>query len=109
MILPIKTEYLLAIASGDKAIEYRDTTDYYISRFCHLDSNGEFMDWKPIREITFRAGYSKSSFSVTVPVASIELVELVGENGEGTGEFMFAIHIGDIAKTINYKQGSTAN
>jgi hypothetical protein len=98
--LTIKKENLLAIANGDKVVEYRDMTDYYISRFCICDEDGEFVAWKPIKEAAFKAGYSKDAPSAIAEVKQIELVELLDEDGEGTGEFLFAIHLGNIAIDI---------
>ncbi|MGL4559430.1 MAG: hypothetical protein ACRCV5_18175 [Afipia sp.] len=74
-------------------------TDYYISRFCECDDEGEFAAWKNIPFITFRAGYRKDAETITVQVDHIELVELIDEAGEGTDEFLFAIHLGNIAQT----------
>ena len=95
MILPIKGVYLDGIIEGSKTIEYRDMTDFYISRFCITDANGDFVEWKQIDSITFRAGYSKTSRSATFEIAPIELVELLDEEGNGTDEFLFALHIGN--------------
>jgi len=97
--LTIKRAWLDAIAKGEKKTEYRSMTDYYMSRFCEFDDAGEFLAWKPIRAIAFRAGYSKAAPSLTVYVEHIELVETLSEDGEGTGEFLFAIHLGNIAKS----------
>lgn len=96
MTLPIKRDFLRQIIAGEKKIEYRDMTDFYISRFCVTDEKGDFVAWRPIDQITLRAGYSKDAAQATVSITHVELVELIDEKGEGTNQFLFAIHIGAI-------------
>lgn len=95
LTLTIKGEHLDQLISGQKSVEYRDMTDFYIDRFCICHKNGEFKAWKPIKEITFVAGRTKAARRATFAIKRIVLEEWLDENTQApTGEFTFAIYIG---------------
>lgn len=97
LTLTIKGEYLEQIISGEKTVEYRDCTDFYIDRFCILKKNGEFKAWKPIRYIIFRAGRNKAAKSARVELRRIAYEEWLDEKtGAPLDEYTFALYLGKV-------------
>lgn len=97
LCLTIKSEYFDQIASGEKKVEYRDMTDFYIDRFCICHKNGDFKAWKPIKAITFIAGRNANAKRLTAEVKRIALEEWLDEKtGAPTDEFTFAIYLGEL-------------
>lgn len=83
MLLPlrIKKEFFDLIESGEKKTEYRDCTDYYISRFVYDVENvgtgnieDEVIVFKPIEHILFMCGKK----TLKKQVREIELDEANG-------------------------------
>lgn len=95
LTLSIKQEHLDAILAGDKTVEYRDYTDFYISRLCVLNKKDEFKSWKPIETVTFRVGRKKDSPTFTFKVKRLAFEEWLDEKtGAPLDEYTFAIYLG---------------
>jgi len=95
LTLTIKSVFLEEILSGQKVVEYRDYSDFYIDRFCILDKKGEFKAWKPITHIVFVAGRNKKAKRIRVKVRRIAFEEWLDETTDApTDEFTFAIYLG---------------
>lgn len=95
--LQIKREFLDKILSGEKTVEYRDVTDYYIDRLCVMKDDGEEIDYfKPIKTVEFVCGYKKEAFKAVYQIEKIALEEWLDEQGNYKEEpdFTFAIYLG---------------
>ena len=102
--LQIKKVWLDKILSGEKTVEYRDVTDYYIDRLCQKDEEGlpapdpddpDEILWKKIETITFICGYRKDAFRAVFKCEGIELQEYEDDEGNPTDTFCFALLIGE--------------
>lgn len=91
----IQKKYLDQILAGTKKVDYRDETDHYIDLLCQVNKEGEFVEWQPIKTITFVNGYKKGRTEVTYQVERIAYEEWVDEKDKGTGVFTFAIYLGE--------------
>ena len=58
--LTIQRVHLDRIVRGEKTVEFRDATDFYIKKFCEIE-DGEAVSLKPHTHILFQAGYSPTS------------------------------------------------
>lgn len=76
----IKSEYFNAILNGTKKKEYRDVSNYWISRLTNKDYS-----FKKIKTIEFINGYSPTARRATFEVKSISVTK---------DEDMFVITIG---------------
>lgn len=94
MILPIMKKWYDMILSGEKKEEYRNITQYYISRFNNIFSNPEDEAW-----ITFRNGYSSASPSF---MARCSLRKGYGNPNWGAelGKEYFILDIKEIKKIV---------
>lgn len=93
--LSIKQSFLDLILSGEKTIEYRDCSDFYITRLCVLNGKGEFKSWKPIKSVTFTVQRKKAAPKHRFAVRRLAFEEWLDEKtGAPTGEFTFAIYLG---------------
>ena len=79
--LVLKKEWFDLIEKGVKTEEYRDLTDYWITRLCEHDEKGEFVRFKPFKTVRFRLGYGKNAKQMIFEVAGIESEEFVDEEG----------------------------
>ena len=61
LYLTIKNEYLHEMRSGEKDVEYRDVTDFYLSKLFLKDKERNFSAMKPITHILFQGGYNADS------------------------------------------------
>lgn len=93
--LQIKRAHLDKILSGEKTVEYRDETDFYIDRLCICDDEGRFIDWKPIETITFVSGYRKGATENVFKLEKIEYEEWLDDNDNPDGVFTFALYLGE--------------
>lgn len=70
--LTIAREPLERIVSGDKKVEFRDFSDYYVKKLLVV-SDGEVVDAKPFTHILFQAGYSATAPRALVEIADIKI------------------------------------
>lgn len=61
LYLTMQGEWLHHIRAGEKDVEYRDITDFYLSRIFKKDKTGKYVAMKPITHILFQQGYSTTS------------------------------------------------
>lgn len=95
--LQIKRQFLDLILSGEKKVEYRDVTDYYIDRLCVMKEDGETIDYfKPIESVEFVCGYKQDAFKAVFKVEKIALEEWLDDQGnyKEDPDFTFAIYLG---------------
>lgn len=70
--LTIAREPLERIVSGDKTVEFRDFSDFYVKKL-FVVSDGEVVDAKPFTHVLFQAGYSANSPRALVEIADIKV------------------------------------
>lgn len=70
--LTIAREPLERIISGDKTVEFRDFSDFYVKKL-FVVSDGEVVDAKPFTHILFQAGYSATAPRALVEISSIRI------------------------------------
>lgn len=70
--LTIAREPLERIISGNKTVEFRDFSDFYVKKL-FVVSDGEVVDAKPFTHILFQAGYSANSPRALVEIADIKV------------------------------------
>ena len=61
LYLTIKNVYLHDIRTGQKNVEYRDLTDFYLKKIFEKDSERHFKNPKPITHLLLQGGYSATS------------------------------------------------
>lgn len=70
--LTIAREPLERIISGDKTVEFRDFSDFYVKKLLVV-SDGEVVGAKPFTHILFQAGYSTTAPRALVEIADIKI------------------------------------
>ena len=103
--LQIKREHLDKILSGEKTEEFRDVTDFYISRLCELDKDGNPQEdpnnpggvlCKQYETVTFVSGYKKNAAQHVFKIERIAYEEWVDEKGNPIpGDSTFTIYLGE--------------
>lgn len=68
--LPIKRVHFDRIKNKEKRLEFRVPSEHYMRRLFILDKDGEFLGEKPIKAISFQAGYAKNA-----PKMLVDLVD----------------------------------
>lgn len=102
LFLILKKEWFLEILNGTKKEEYRDFTEFYISRLGVFDDDGELIDTQKFDTVKFQLGYAKNA-----PVMILECKEVLIEVDEGVDDFIttencnFVIVLGEILEKIN--------
>lgn len=61
LFLRIAVRHLKRIADGSKNVEFRDLTDYYLSRLQYVNKDNEATGLKPKTHILFQGGYNANS------------------------------------------------
>jgi hypothetical protein len=61
LYLKMKNEYWHEIRVGEKDVEYRDVTDFYLSKLFSKDKAKNYAEMKPITHILFQGGYNADS------------------------------------------------
>jgi hypothetical protein len=100
LFLRLKKEWFLKILKGEKKEEYRDYTEYYVSRLAVLDKDGEMIDTRKYDTVRFQLGYSKTEIIVECKDVLIEYDEDDSEefNFDNSN---FVVILGDILEKIN--------
>lgn len=61
LYLTIANEFLHAIRIGEKDVEYRDLTEFYLNKLFKKDKSGNYSEMKPIKYLLLQGGYSLNS------------------------------------------------
>lgn len=61
LYLTIANEYLHAIRIGEKDVEYRDLSEFYLNKLFKKDKFGKYSAMKPIKYLLLQGGYSLNS------------------------------------------------
>lgn len=106
LLLILTAEFFLEILSGEKKTEYRSFSDYYISRLCILDKDGEIDGYKEIETIRFVLGYRKDRPELVIENKGIFIEHDDDEEKEflTTENCEFAIDLGEILSTKNCEE-----
>lgn len=99
LFLILTKEWFLKILSSEKKEEYRDFTEYYISRLGVLDKEGELIDTKKFETVRFQLGYSKTQMIVECKDVLVEFDEGAEDLTEDNSNF--AIILGEVLEKIN--------
>ena len=100
--LKIKRVFLEQIISGEKKEEYREPSDFNMSRLFRLDHEQKMFYDKGIDKIKFVAGYAKDADWATVKVKKIDLYTFVHNIPEGFNKGDESIII-DLDEVLDYK------
>lgn len=74
LYLPIAQVHLRRIASGEKIVEFREDSDFYLKKFYNV-ANNEITTLKPITHMLFQGGYSPTSPRVLVQFVDCKVKE----------------------------------
>ncbi|MFD2936156.1 hypothetical protein [Spirosoma flavum] len=96
--LRIKKVYLDEILTYKKTEEYRDFTQYYVSRLCEKVGD-EVTGIKPITEVCLIAGYAANSPRAVVEVKEITVDQYVDDNDNLIDDYYFTIFLGKVLET----------
>lgn len=102
LFLILTKKWFLEILKGDKKEEFRDFTEFYISRLGELDKDGELIDTKKFDTVRFALGYAKNR-----PQLVVECKDVLIEVDEGVEDELtdknsnFVILLGEIIEKIN--------
>ena len=102
LYLVLQKKWFDQILSGEKKEEYRDFTEYYVSRLGVLDKDGELIDTKKFDAVRFQLGYRKNAPQIVLECKDV-LIEVDEDNSdEITDENSnFVIILGEILEKIN--------
>lgn len=106
LYLVLTKQWFTEILEGRKHEEYRAFTDFYISRLCEVDENGEILDTKKYKTVKFQQGYQKNAPQMIVEVKDI-LIETDENVHPENGDFLtpencnFVIELGKILEKCN--------
>lgn len=106
LYLVLTKEWFTEILEGRKHEEFRAFTDFYISRLCEVDENGEILDTKKYQTVKFQQGYQKNAPQLIVEVKEVLIKmdkDVYPENGDvlTTENCNFVIVLGEILERIN--------
>lgn len=102
LYLVLQKKWFDQILSGEKKEEYRDFTEYYVSRLGVLDKDGELIDTKKFDTIRFQLGYRKNAPQIVVECKDVLIEVDEGEDDEiNLDNSNFVIVLGDILERIN--------
>ena len=106
VLLIVTHEIFLELLSEEKKTEYRNFTEFYISRFCNLAKDGEIESTKDLDTLKFALGYAKNRPELIVEVKAIH-IDYFPEDNEKAPEFLntenceFVIDLGEILEKKN--------
>lgn len=78
------------IDKGEKIKEYREGTEFYFSRFCNRDKEGNILSLKNYKKAILQEGYHKGARRLIVEISKI------------TFDGDFTVHLGAILQRINF-------
>jgi hypothetical protein len=105
--LTLKKQWFDMILSGEKAEEYREIKQYWMTRLTNKKKTGP-LEWKstPRKDYThilFRNGYSKTAPEMLIKLKEITMRTGKPEWGAIDGEVYFVLLLGAIIRTKNIK------
>jgi superfamily II DNA or RNA helicase len=71
LYLTIKNEFLDEIRKGEKNVEYRDLTEFYLQSFFGKDAKGKYTESKKLTHLLLQGGYSANSPRMLVQLKGI--------------------------------------
>ena len=80
------------IECGNKKVEYRDDSDFYISRLCSKDKEGKITGLKNYKMVILQEGYNKGARRMMVEITDIKYFRYAG----------FEIYLGEILSRENF-------
>ena len=106
VLLIVTHEIFLELLSEEKKTEYRNFTEFYISRFCNLAKDGEIESTKDLETLKFALGYSKDRPELIIEVKDIHIDYDPDEAGNApefltTDNCEFVIDLGEIKEKKN--------
>lgn len=102
LYLVLQKKWFEQILSGEKKEEYRDFTEYYVSRLGVLDKDGELIDTKKFDTVRFQLGYRKNAPQIVVECKDVLIEVDENDSDEITDENSnFVIILGEILEKIN--------
>jgi len=102
LYLVLQKKWFDMILSGEKKEEYRDFTEYYVSRLGVLDKDGELIDTKKFDTVRFQLGYRKNAPQIVVECKDVLIEVDENDKDEITDENSnFVIILGEILEKIN--------
>lgn len=102
LFLILTKKWFLEILKGDKKEEFRDFTEFYISRLGVIDKDGELIDTKKFDTVRFALGYAKNRPQLVVECKDVLIEHDSEDDQEFTSENCnFVIQLGEIIEKIN--------
>ena len=80
------------IECGNKKVEYRDDSDFYISRLCSKDKEGKITGLKNYKTVLLQEGYNPGARRMMVEITDIKYLRYDG----------FEIYLGEILSRENF-------
>ena len=84
------------IECGNKKVEYRDDSDFYISRLCNKDKEGKITGLKNYKTVLLQEGYNKGARRMMVEITDIKYLRYDG----------FEIYLGEILSRENFDRSN---
>lgn len=92
LFLVMQKVYFDEIECGNKKVEYRDDSDFYISRLCTKDNSGKITGIKNYKTVLLQEGYNPGARRMTVEILDIKYDRYDG----------FEIYLGEILSRENF-------
>ena len=84
------------IECGNKKVEYRDDSDFYISRLCNRDKEGKITGLKNYKMVLLQEGYNPGARRMMVEITDIKYLRYDG----------FEIYLGEILSRENFDRSN---
>lgn len=101
LVLVLTTEFFTQILKGEKKTEYRDFSDFYISRLLELDKNGNIVDFKEYETVRFGLGYKANRPEMVLKIEDIYIEADEDADDLNINTCNFAIDLGEIVSEKN--------
>lgn len=92
LFLVMQKVYFDEIECGQKDVEFRNDSDFYISRLCTKDNSGKITGLKNYKTVLLQEGYNPGARRMTVEIKNIEYFANEG----------FEIYLGSILSRANF-------
>ena len=90
LFLVMQRQWFDLINKGEKKQEYRDGTEFYISRLCNRDKEGNILSLKNYKKAILQEGYHKGARRLVIDILKI------------TYDGDFTVHLGAILQRENF-------
>jgi hypothetical protein len=101
----LKREFFDAIYRGEKTEEYRDLSDFWMSRLLIKEADGSY-SYEKFREydtVLFRNGYNPDSPTMEVEWKGTYILEYLDEPKDAFERYGFVIELGKVLTTEHYE------